>query len=363
MRQELTRLCEQIKEASNAGGRLYITAGQTKDFYGEPRDPDHGAQPLDMAAYTGVISYEPSELVIKARAGTPLAEIESVLERHGQMLAFEPPRFGHTSTLGGCISSGLAGPRRMAVGGVHDFVLGARIIDTTGQVLSFGGEVMKNVAGYDVSRLVAGSLGSLGPAAELSVKVAPKPAAETTVCLSVTHEQALERCNQWRSQPLPITATAHVDQTMYVRLSGSQAAITSTINTIVADADHVTLEPDEAASFWDSMRDQTNAFFEQRPLWRIAVPPATPALDFGRTLTEWHGALRWVSTTLPAHEVREMVAAVGGHATLFRYDGTAGTPVFHPLSPVLETINRRMMAQFDPQGLFQPGRLLPQQQG
>lgn len=379
MKHVLTQLCQQVSAARESATPLYIHGGNTKLFYGEPTalmpavagmagsdlsaaGTETAAQMLDVSPYQGIISYQPSELVITARAGTLLSEIEEAVAEKGQALAFEPPRFGPASTLGGCVASGLSGPRRMAAGGLVDFVLGARLLHSSGEVLSFGGEVMKNVAGYDVSRLLAGSLGNLGPIVELSVKVLPVPPVEQTCKLEVDESAALKLLDSWRALPLPISATAWVpaegsDQgSLYVRVSGSKPAVESAVEHVggAAVADDVSLE------FWTALRDQTHPFFQQRPLWRVAVPPTTAALGLGPTLIEWNGGQRWVTSDMPATELRRKVEACGGHATLYRYDTKpADVPVFHPLPSALERINRRMMEQFDPVGIFNPGRRFP----
>lgn len=363
MKHELTGLCQQVAAARDSRTPLRIQGGNTKSFYGEPAA---AGTVLNMSGYSGIINYEPSELVITARAGTLLSDIEKTIDAQGQMLAFEPPRFGPTSTLGGCVASGLSGPRRMAAGALGDFILGARLLDSAGNLLSFGGEVMKNVAGYDVSRLLAGSLGSLGPIVEVSVKVLPKPACEQTQCLELDESGALERLNQWRSLPLPISASVWRPEQggaaaqLMLRLSGSAPAVESAVAQIGGD----TLQADSAAQLWAGLRDQTDPFFQARPLWRLAVPPTTPTLGLGDTLIEWNGGQRWLSTDMDAGELRRRVADVGGHATLYRYlDKPAGVSIFHSLPATLERINRRMMEQLDPVGIFNPGRRLPAIEG
>lgn len=358
----LSDLCQQVMTARAAERPIYIRGGGTKSFYGEVGSrtlaPDSAV--LDMSAYKGVVNYQPSELVITACAGTPLTEIEQLLDQHQQMLAFEPPRFGPECTIGGCVAAGLSGPRRMAAGSVRDFVLGAKLLDSSGAILNFGGEVMKNVAGYDVSRLLAGSMGIFGALLEVSIKVAPKPFQERTVILETDQAGALALFNQWRGQPVPITATAWQenpesgDGLLYVRVSGSEPAVLNGLARVGGTA----LEPSQANAFWDSIRDHTHPFFQARPLWRVAVPPHTPPLQGGDTLIEWNGGLRWLANVDSGEDLRSQVSKLGGHATLFRYDALPpDTSVFHPLSQALKNINQRLKQELDPAGIFNPKRL------
>lgn len=360
----LSELCQQVLAARGAERPVYIRGGGTKSFYGEQAAGDEipNIAVLDMSGYQGILNYQPSELVITARAGTPLADIELALDEQNQMLSFEPPRYGTGSTLGGCVASGLSGPRRMAAGSVRDFVLGTKLLDSTGNVLNFGGEVMKNVAGYDVSRLLAGSMGIFGALIELSIKVAPKPFQEATVVLELDESAALERFNHWRGLPIPITATAWLkeegDSTgrLYVRVSGSEPAVANGVKKVGGERITETLAQD----FWNSLRDQTHAFFGARPLWRVAVPPKTSALGAGPTLIEWNGGLRWLSAVTSPADLRESIARQGGHASLYRYDSKpADLPVFHPLEPGLRNINCRLKQELDPVGIFNPKRLFP----
>lgn len=357
----LSELCQQVLAARGAERPVYIRGGGTKSFYGAGLDPDPlpSTAVLDMSGYTGIVNYQPSELVMTVRAGTLLADVEAALDEQNQMLAFEPPRFGPSSTIGGCVASGLSGPRRMAAGSVRDFVLGAKLLDSSGEVLSFGGEVMKNVAGYDISRLLAGSMGIFGALIEVSIKVVPKPFQEASFRLDVSEAQALKLFGAWRGLPIPITATAWTGKPgqtgqLHVRVSGSEPAVRSAALRIGGEA------LSDAAAFWNSLRDQTHDFFQQRPLWRLAVPPQTPALDFGPTLIEWNGGLRWVTDVPSAAHLRDDIARRGGHATLYRYDSKAADlPVFHPLEPGLKSINRRLKQELDPTGVFNPKRLFP----
>lgn len=359
----LSELCQQVMTARGAERPLHIQGGGTKHFYGEPngREQAAGSAILDMSAYTGIINYQPSELVMTVRAGTLLSEIEQALSEQNQMLAFEPPRFGPSSTIGGCVASGLSGPRRMAAGSVRDFVLGAKLLDSSGAVLNFGGEVMKNVAGYDISRLLAGSLGVFGALIELSIKVVPKPFDERTCLLDVTEAQALEYFGKWRGLPVPVTGTAWTTSQdgsgrLYVRVSGSEPAVLSGTRKIGGER----LEGTAAETFWTSLRDQTHPFFQARPLWRVAVPPQTPSLQVGPTLIEWNGGLRWVSGVESVADFRDDIMRRGGHATLYRFEGAKPeVPVFHPLEPGLRNLNRRLKQELDPVGIFNPKRLFP----
>lgn len=361
---ELSELCQQVMTARAAERPVCIKGGGTKSFYGEPGDREtiSDMAVLNLAGYCGIINYQPSELVITARAGTLLSDIEKALDEQNQMLAFEPPRFGPASTIGGCIASGLSGPRRMAAGSVRDFVLGTKLLDSSGSVLSFGGEVMKNVAGYDVSRLLAGSLGIFGALIEVSIKVAPKPFQEKTLVIEATEAEALGLFTQWRGQPLPISATAWCAEQgeamglLRLRLSGSEPAVENAVKKLGGQE----LAPEQAQAFWDSLRDQTHPFFQARPLWRAAVPPQTPMLDAGPTLIEWNGGQRWLSGVESGPELRAKVKQLGGHATFYRHDARlAGLPVFQPLPPAIKNISQRLKQEIDPAGIFNPKRLFP----
>ena len=285
-----------------------------------------------------------------------LAEIEAALLEQGQMLAFEPPYFGEGTTLGGCVAAGLSGPRRPYAGAVRDFVLGVRILDGKGDDLRFGGQVMKNVAGYDVSRLMAGSLGTLGVLLEVSLKVLPAPAAETTLHLECNQEQALLLMNEWAGKPLPVTATAYRDGELDVRLSGARVAV----DAAGAKIGGTLVAPAQAIRFWAGIREHADPFFaDSEPLWRLSVNSTTPPLDVpGHQLIEWGGALRWLKSTADAKTICDAAARSGGHATLFRGGDRSGG-VFHPLAPALMKLHRNLKQAFDPAGIFNPGRLYP----
>ncbi len=347
----IDQLAATIRQAAANRAPLCIRGGGTKDFYGGTLR----GEPLSVSACSGIIDYEPSELVITARAGTPLVEIEAALRERGQMLAFEPPHFGPAATLGGCIGAGLSGPRRAYAGSVRDFMLGVRLLDGKGDYLRFGGQVMKNVAGFDVSRLMAGSLGTLGVVVEASLKVLPLPVAETTLRFEKkTAAEMLALVNAWASLPLPVSATAWNDGNFGVRLSGAAAAVDAAATKLGGEP----VPPEQATRFWRDVREHADPFFNTRqPLWRLSLKPTTPPLDLpGAQFIEWGGALRWLATDADARTVREAAARGGGHATLFR-GGDKGVGALQPLPPALMTIHRKLKRTFDPAGIFNPGRM------
>lgn len=333
---------------------LRIRGGGSKDFYGGSLS----GELLETCGHAGIVNYEPTELVVTARAGTPLAELESALAARRQFLACEPPRFG-AATVGGAVAAGLSGPRRAAVGSLRDFVLGVKLMDGEGRVHRFGGEVMKNVAGFDVSRLLAGSLGTLGLILEVSLKVLPLPLGDASLRFDLPQDKALEALNRWAGRPLPLVASAWEDGVLSIRLSGAQAAVNAACATLGGEV----MDEAVASEFWQGLREQTTAFFKaggQAPLWRLSLPSVAPSLDLpGAALIEWGGAQRWLRIDAPADTLRDAAARAGGHATLYRGgDKTAG--VFTPLAPALMEIHRRLKQRFDPYGVFNPGRLYPE---
>jgi glycolate oxidase FAD binding subunit len=339
-------LIERVKQAATDKTRLCILGCGSKAFYGRRCE----GEPLEMSRHRGIVSYEPSELVVTARAGTPLAEIEALLAENGQLLPFEPPHFGHDATLGGMVAAGLSGPRRPWGGSVRDAVLGVKLLNGRGEVLRFGGQVMKNVAGYDLSRLMAGALGTLGVLLEVSLKVLPRPAEERTRVFELDADAAAARQIEWGRLPLSMSGTLYAGGSLYVRLCGSGQGVQAGLDVLGGEA------VDDAP--WKALRDQTLPFFRaEGPLWRVSLPAAAPALNLpGEALTEWGGALRWLRTDAPAALLRHRVAALGGHATLFRgHDGTG--EVFQPLAPALMALHRRVKQALDPHGIFNPGRM------
>jgi FAD/FMN-containing dehydrogenase len=352
----LERLIERVRSAGAHGAALAIRGGGTKAFYGEPAR----GEPLDLGPLSGIASYEPTELVVTARSGTPLAELEAALAECGQCLPFEPPRFGPGGTVGGMVAAGLSGPARASVGGVRDYVLGTTVLTGRGEVLRFGGQVMKNVAGYDVSRLMVGSLGVLGAICEVSLKVlSVAPAAETLV-FERDEADALRMLNTLSARPLPLNASVWHQGRLWLRLRGARAAVHSACETLGGERPGADADP-----WWDSVRDHRHPFFQVGApelangecLWRLSVPDTAAPLPLpGERLIEWGGALRWWRTAAPAASVRAAAAEVGGHATLFRAaDKSPG--VFSPLTEAQRRIHRGLKQAFDPLGVFNPGRL------
>lgn len=345
----------QIAAAAAARQPLNLCGSGSKAFYGQPAA---AAESLSTAACSGVVAYEPTELVVTVRAGTPLATLEALLAERGQQLAFEPPHFGPGATVGGMVAAGLAGPARASVGAVRDFILGIKMIDGQGQILNFGGQVMKNVAGYDVPRLMAGSLGTLGLILEVSLKVLPRPVAEATLGFDRSEADALQQLNQWGGQPLPLSAACWHDGRLLLRLRGAEAAIAAASTRLGGEA----LAADAADHCWAAVREQQHAFFAgEAPLWRLSLPSTAPAQNLGATLIEWGGSQRWLRGEHEAAALRTLAARAGGHAVLFR--GTAAqrteAGAFAPLTPALAAIHRRLKAAFDPHGIFNRGRLYP----
>jgi glycolate oxidase FAD binding subunit len=353
----LARLIDQVTGAREHSTALDIRGGGTKRFYGEPPS----GVPLDVRPLAGIVCYEPTELVVTARAGTPLRDLEGALEEQGQCLPFEPPRFAPGGTVGGMVAAGLSGPARATVGSVRDHVLGLTLLNGRGEVLTFGGQVSKNVAGYDVSRLMVGSLGVLGIICDVSLKVLPLSVATQTLCFDWSEARALETLNRWAAQPLPINASAWHAGQLHVRLAGAGAAVAAACERLGGDR----LDASSAAVWWLSVRDQSAEFFSAgeenlargEALWRLSVPAVTPGLELpGAQFIEWGGAQRWWWTAAAPAAVRDVAARAGGHATLIKgADRSLG--VFTPLSPVLMRVHQGLKQAFDPQRLFNPGRL------
>jgi len=371
-------LIDAVRSAAADGRQLRLRGGGTKDFWGAALQ----GEVLDTRGYQGIVSYEPSELVVTARGGTPLVELEAALAEQGQSLAFEPPHFGAGATVGGMVAAGLSGPARASVGSVRDFVLGARMIDGRGADLSFGGQVMKNVAGYDVSRLMAGSWGTLGVITEVSLKVLPvAPAEATLMCQGLAQPEALQLLHRWGGQPLPLNASAWVrDSTaqpvadfLFVRLRGAVAAVQSAITRMSADASALdaqvtVMDNAAAAADWRASGEHTLPFFQapsaDQGLWRLSVPQTAPVIEVpgvapaSAQYIEWQGAQRWLWTPMSAApDIHAAVQAVGGSAQCFRSAGNRDGSVFAPMPEALLRIQRALQEQFDPQGVFATGRM------
>jgi glycolate oxidase FAD binding subunit len=339
-------LADQIRAAVAASTPLRIVGGDTKAFYGRRTE---GAQ-LSLSGHRGIVDHDPSELVIVARAGTPLAEIEARLDACGQRLAFEPPRFGAASTIGGVVAAGLSGPRRPFAGAVRDCVLGATILDGRGQVLRFGGQVFKNVAGFDGFRLMAGALGGLGVILEVSLRVTPAPRRETGVALELSSDAARARVCELMRRPTPLSGAFHDGRRLHLRLAGGEAGVAALAAELGGEA--------EPLSFWDDVRDLRHAALAgDDPLWRLSLPQTAPIPPIGDAVAwDWAGSLAWMGSNRPAAEIWAAAAAAGGHATLWR-GAEAGDEVFQPLAPAILALHQRLKAAFDPTGVLNPGRM------
>ncbi len=344
-----TELREQIQTCYQHKTPLQIVAGGSKTFYGNPVS----AEPLSVSAHRGIVHYEPTELVLTARCGTPLTEIEQTLAEQQQILGFEPPHFADSATLGGCIASGLSGPARPYRGAARDFVLGMQIINGKAEVLHFGGEVMKNVAGYDLARLLTGSLGTLGVILEVSLKVLPKSEVEQTVSFELSEPAAIQRVNELSAQAFPITAACYDGEQLYLRLSGNAAAVKSAHKQIGGNS------VNNASMFWQNLCEHKHPFFQNpHPLWRLSLAAATPPLKFeGKQFIDWGGAQRWLVSEEEPKRIRRQLKELGGHATLFRHGGEQ--PVFQPLEGKLRELQMNLKLAFDPHCLFNPGRIYP----
>jgi glycolate oxidase FAD binding subunit len=339
------RLVEQVRDALAGRQPLRIRGGDSKAFLGRPVV---GAE-LDTRTHRGIVSYDPSELVITARAGTPLAELDAILADAGQMLPCEPPAFGGEATVGGAVATGLSGPRRPWAGSVRDFILGCRIITGDAKHLRFGGQVMKNVAGYDVSRLIGGSFGCLGLITEVSLKVLPKPREQRSLTVAIEADEAMRELLAWRRAALPVSGACHFDGKLHVRLEGGAGSVRAALDRIGGE--------DLDMRFWESLRDHRLAFFDDpRPLWRLSLPNNTPLVALpGAVLIDWGGAQRWLKSDAPAATVRHLASSAGGHATCFT--PSPDIDPFHPLAHPLMRFHRQLKERLDPRGIFNPGRM------
>lgn len=342
-----TILQDAVRSAAANATPLRIVGSGSKAFYGRSTQ----GRPLQLGAHRGIVDYQPGELVITARVGTPLAEIAAALAEHNQMLGFEPPHFGTAATLGGTLACGLSGPRRPYAGAARDFVLGMKIINGNGDLLSCGGQVMKNVAGYDVSRLMVGALGTLGVLLETSLKVLPRPAEELTVAREAETDEAIRTMNEWAGRALPLSACAYDGMRLYTRLSGTATALRAARLKLGGEL------IEDGADFWTSVRELRHGFFSSdAPLWRLSVPPAAAPIDLpGQWFIDWGGAQRWLRSSASDDDIRAAAARAGGHATLFR--GGDRDAVFQPLAPPLLAVQQRLKQCFDPHGILNPGRL------
>nr|WP_067294985.1 glycolate oxidase subunit GlcE [Marinobacterium profundum] len=348
-------LQQQVLSARADGSKLNIIGGNSKAFMGRVAS----GEPLMVAGHSGIVSYQPVELVLTARAGTPLTELVAALDEHNQMLSFEPPRFGGAATIGGTLACNQSGPGRPWWSSVRDQVLGVRLLTGRGEHLRFGGQVMKNVAGYDVSRLQAGAMGSLGLITEVSLKVLPKPAVTRTLVFDVALEDAVALMNRRAAEPKPLSAACWLDNRLYLRLSGARAAVDATLAQWQgqgAESQGTQLEADD--TFWAALRDQTLVFFEgDAPLWRFSIKSTAVNPDLpGNWLIDWGGAQRWYRGDASMAQMQQLAETAGGQVSLYR-GGDRQADVMHPQARALQLLQQRLKQSFDPDGVLNPGRL------
>ena len=345
----MSQLVEDLRKRLAAKERVAVVGGNTKSFLGG-RLLD---EPVSMQEHSGIVNYEPTELVLTAKSGTSLRDIESCLKDARQMLPFEPPQFGAETTIGGVMASGLSGPRRIHLGSARDCVLGVRLINGLGQHLKFGGEVMKNVAGYDLSRLSVGAYGTLGVLTEVSVKVLPIPDKERTQVVECSQAEAMETLTRFGSRPYPISAAAWVEGALSIRLSGAGSGVDSAAASIGGETRA------DTDQFWDSLRDLNHVQFDQENkwLWRVSVAPTTPSDAIDSFCFDWGGGLRWVKTDPEDFSLFRLAESLGGHATCFARERKSGTGM-QPLEPGILRLNQRVKEAMDPFGLINRGRLL-----
>ncbi|WP_455376369.1 glycolate oxidase subunit GlcE [Kaarinaea lacus] len=356
MQDQTQQLQQQVEQAFREQSPLRIVGGDSKSFYGNPSE----GEILSVSGHTGIVEYEPNELVITVRAGTPLKEIKNRLAAHGQMLAFEPPSYGDSATIGGTIACGFSGPRRLAAGSARDFMLGCKVLTGKGEIIEFGGKVIKNVAGYDVSRMMVGAMGTLGVLLEISLKVLPLPEKEITLAVGAKVNESIDIMNARAGQPLPLTAACYDGEAILMRFSSTEKGIKHALSMVAGD------ELKQGPQFWQELNEHEHYFFkEEVPLWRLSLAPATLHLGIpGSWLFDWGGALRWLKTDAAPQDVRDAVEGEGGHVTLFRHHemwrstlgGKQEVSVFHPLSSGLMAIHHKMKAAFDPEAILNRNR-------
>ncbi|BBU30337.1 glycolate oxidase subunit GlcE [Burkholderia sp. THE68] len=341
-------LLGEVRTALNSKQPLRIRGGDSKSFLGRSTL----GKEIDTRRHRGIVSYDPTELVVTVRAGTTLQELEIILDAAGQMLPSEAPVLGGETTIGGMVASGLSGPRRAYSGSVRDYVLGCRLITGSAKHLRFGGEVMKNVAGYDVSRLLCGSFGAFGLLTEVSLKVLPRPRSVLSVGLEATSEAALSMLAKWRSEGIPISGACHIDDVLHLRIEGGSGSVKAARELVGGD--------EVSTSFWQELREFDLPFFkDERPLWRLSMPAAAPHIELpGRCVTDWGGTQRWLKSEADPLAIRELAQRHGGHATCYTPDVTDDP--FHKLSAPLFQLHQRLKRQLDPSNIFNAGRMYPE---
>jgi len=349
------KLADQVNRAYGNGTLLNIWGGATKSFLANSDRDQNTAESIMTRDHQGIINYEPRELVLTARSGTLLKVVQKILASNNQMLAFEPPAFGAQATLGGTIACALSGPRRPYTGAVRDYVLGVRLVNGRGEVMHFGGEVMKNVAGYDVSRLMTGAMGTLGLLLDVSLKVLPAPEVEMTLVQDLTPIAARKRMIELARLYLPVSAMSYVGRFLNIRLSGTQSTIAATVDKIGGETIH------EHETLWRDVQEQLHPFFKSgKPLWRLSLPADNDWVDIenyldGDCLIDWGGALVWLISDEKPEKIFSHAETLGGHARLFRDNNGGVGSRLQPLSPGLLNWHKKIKHAFDPKGILNPG--------
>jgi glycolate oxidase FAD binding subunit len=376
-------LRQAVEWALNDGVTLDVRGQGSKQALGKPMTCD---QVLDLSGLSGIVDYAPEELVVTLRAGTPMREVEALLAQRNQMLAFEPPDLGPLlgqeagrGTLVGAVMGNLAGPRRISAGAARDHLLGFSGVNGRGEAFKSGGKVMKNVTGYDLSKLLAGSWGTLAVLDQVSVKVLPAPdQTRTLVLLGLSDEKAVKAMCAAMGSPHDVSGAAHVDGRTALRLEGVAPSVEARLKglrDLLAEAGAAMEELGtlESRAFWREVRDVAPLSGSgDAVVWKISCPPTEGPGIVGRikaqrpaaeTLYDWSGGLVWLALPPSAgadHSiVRSTLGATGGHATLIRGTETvrASVPVFQPQPAALAALAARVKESFDPKRLFNPGRM------
>ena len=340
-------LIERVLDAGNRSEPIRVRGGNSKEFLGRSLT----GSSVDTSAHTGVVQYEPDELVLTVRSGTTLDEINDVLGEHKQMLGFEPPRYTAQSTIGGTFACNLSGPARPWRGSVRDAVLGLRLINGRGEHLRFGGRVIKNVAGFDASRLQAGAFGTLGIITEISLRVLPAPEASVTLARELDVRASLRYMNELAGTSVPLTGACWANGIQYIRLEGSTAGVAAATRQIGGDRTDFTV--------WKTLRDPDAQLFggaSAGSLWRFSVSSTSESILPNDVVIDWAGALRYVRAEADLDEMSRLAAKAGGHVMRISHNSDEREFLQQP-EPAVRKLHERLKLAFDPGRILNPGRL------